>query len=202
MNKGDKFGRLTITGDPYRISAKDRSYKYECLCECGNIKHIRRSELKKGTTNSCGCIRKEQLIARNTSHGDSKSRLYEIWSGIKKRCTNPKAHNYIRYGGRGITVCNDWFNSYESFKKWALLNGYSDTLTIERKNNNLHYTPDNCKWATVKEQNRNKRSNVNITYQGKTQILSDWANELNIKRQTLSKRYHKGLTGVDLFKPV
>ena len=104
-------------------------------------------------------------------------RLRQIYYGMKQRCYNPKRKSYVDYGGRGITICDEWLNNPDLFYKWALENGYSENLTIDRIDNNKGYCSNNCRWATQKQQSINKRSTILITYNGKAQTLIDWANE-------------------------
>lgn len=124
---------------------------------------------------------------KKTYHLGNK-RLYNIWCGIKKRCNTKSAKDYKHYGARGITVCEEWGNSYKSFYDWATKNGYTDELTIDRIDNNKGYSPDNCRWATYKEQENNRRYNKSITYKGKTQNVKQWAEELGINYKTLWNR--------------
>ena len=122
------------------------------------------------------------------THGMSKSRLYREWSSIKRRCYNQHCKDYERYGARGIYVCVEWKNSFEAFMEWALSYGYKDNLTIERKNVDGNYEPENCLWIPFPEQCRNRRSNRVIEYKGERKILSEWAEELGINRATLKNR--------------
>lgn len=122
-------------------------------------------------------------------HGLSGTRVYKIWSNMKRRCSNQKEENFVRYGGRGITVCEEWKNDFMSFYNWAMENGYHDSLTLDRKDNNGNYEPGNCRWATVREQGNNRGEfNINITYQGRTQTLMQWAEELGLPFATLRYR--------------
>lgn len=121
-----------------------------------------------------------------------RERLYNIWLHMKDRCNNPNFKSYHNYGGRGISVCEEWSNSYQTFREWALENGYSDELTIDRIYVNGNYSPSNCRWLTRQEQSYNKRTNKIIAYCGKTQTLTEWADELNIKRNTLVYRLRRG----------
>ena len=111
---------------------------------------------------------------------------------MKRRCNNPKNKRYKVYGGRGIKVCAEWEDSFENFCEWALNSGYSDDLTIDRIDNDKGYSPDNCRWATAAEQNRNYSRNHMITYNGKTQCLADWADEYGIGRSTIIQRIKRG----------
>lgn len=125
-------------------------------------------------------------------HGECRTRLYEIWVDMKKRCYNPKSHAYHRYGGRGISVCDTWKDSYESFRNWAISNGYSDDLTIDRINNEQGYSPDNCRWVDMKVQNNNRCNNRYIEWNGERHTVSEWARILNVDRRVLHGRFKNG----------
>lgn len=190
---GQRFGRLVAQYCVVRSSRKGcRQSIWRCQCDCGNSKDVRGVHLVRGLSQSCGCLQKEIASNANTVHGLSHTRLYNIYTLMVERCNNPLDVNYQNYGGRGIKVCKDWLNDRASFFEWAIKNGYSDQLTIDRKDNNAGYCPDNCRWATRKEQNRNKRNNILLTVNGKTQVLSDWARETGIDRKTLSHRVESG----------
>jgi hypothetical protein len=127
-----------------------------------------------------------------TKHGCKGTKLYRVWCSMKERCNNPNNKSYSRYGGRGITICEDWMLSFEKFNEWAINNGYSENLTIDRKNNNGNYEPSNCRWITISEQNRNYSRNHLITYKGQTKCLSDWADSFGINRTTVAFRLKQG----------
>ena len=149
---GDIYGRLEIIGDaPYRT--KDR--RVYVRCSCGTTKDVLLGDLRRGDTVSCGCFLKEAI----TKHGDAHARLYRTYNAMLNRCYLPTTESFQNYGGRGITVCSEWRTSYETFRSWALSNGYSDDLTLDRKNVNGNYEPDNCRWATRVTQQRNRRAN-------------------------------------------
>ena len=133
----------------------------------------------------------------NYKHGLYKNRLYSIWSNMKSRCYCETYYLYKDYGARGITVCEEWKTDFTKFYDWAMKNGYQENLSIDRIDNNKGYLPDNCRWVTMKTQNRNRRNNHLITYNNKTQCVMDWANELGIKRQTIEKRLKLGWNEVD-----
>lgn len=133
------------------------------------------------------------------SHGMKHTTIYSRWCAMKERCYNPNNKGYKRYGARGITVCDEWRNSFEAFYEWSVSNGYQDGLTIDRIDNNKGYSPDNCRWATHKQQNRNYSRNHMITYNGKTQCIADWADEVGINRATILYRIKAGKTADELF---
>ena len=128
----------------------------------------------------------------------SGTRLYMIWQGMKARCYNVHNASYHSYGGRGITICDEWKNSFESFMKWAYENGYDDSLTIDRKDNDGNYEPQNCQWATMKEQANNRRSSIKITIGNATKTLSEWCEIFEVDFNTVNARYHAhGFIGID-----
>lgn len=158
---GKMFGRLLILerAEDYILPKGGRVTQWKCQCESKTIVVVAGNSLRRGLTKSCGCFSEEcRKATKNKTHGDSKTRLFNIWCGMKQRCNNPNAPKYQNYGGRGIAVCDEWKNSFEKFRAWVLNNGYSDDLTIDRINNDGNYEPDNCRWATVTEQNQNKRN--------------------------------------------
>ncbi len=190
---GRKFGMLTVI--ERRGSNSQKSALWLCECECGNKKVIDGHELRRGRV-SCGCyhdkLASQRAVERNFKHGHRKERIYRIWTGIKTRCNNPNDVTYKRYGGRGIKVCDEWLNNFQAFYDWAMANGYSDDLTIDRINTNGNYEPSNCRWSTQKEQQNNKRNNRLITYNGQTKTIMQWSQEIGIKHATLLRRIDKG----------
>lgn len=175
---GQKFGRLTVI----ERAGKDEWGKitWRCSCECGGERIAPGSALNMGRVRSCGC--------RRELHGMAGERLYQEWQDMKKRCSKPYATSYNNYGGRGITVCDEWAKSFGAFREWAIANGYRDDLTLERNDYNGNYEPENCRWATRKEQQNNRRNNRMVEYNGKTQTLAQWADEMNIPYAILKKR--------------
>lgn len=186
---GQKFGRLTVIEQSGKN--KHGNYMWRCLCECGNIKTIVGGELTRGNTKSCGCLLKETMSKTRTTHGKRKTRLYSIWADMKTRCYNPKDKSFERYGKKGVTVCDEWLHDFQAFYDWSMLNGYADNLTIDRINNDKGYSPDNCRWTTVKVQANNTRRNHYITYKGETLTLKQWSEKTGINYRKLIARVNQ-----------
>lgn len=188
---GQRFGRLTVVS--YAFTRKT-DVMWNCVCDCGKHTIVSRSDLKKGKSKSCGCYRIERSKEANKgakhglTHGLSNTRIYHIWRGIKDRCFNEKKDRYKNYGGRGITICDEWRNDFQAFYNWAMLHGYSENLTIDRIDVNGNYEPSNCRWITKGEQANNTRNNHLITYCGETKTIAQWAKKIGIKYSTLSAR--------------
>ena len=185
---GYKFGRLTVR--EWHGKNKQQSNMWLCECECGNKVVVRTADLNNGHTKSCGCFANDNFRGVITKHGKRNTRLYSIWANMRNRCNNPNAKRYEQYGGRGITICEEW-DRFEAFYEWALANGYSDSLTIDRIDNNKGYSPENCRWASASEQNSNTRRNHLITYNNKTQTMAQWAQEIGIPQRTLESRLNR-----------
>ena len=151
---GRRFGRLTVLAEAER--SKGRKKRWLCVCDCGGQTITDTTKLTSGYTRSCGCLRSEKARERHLLHGGKGSRLYNIWKNARQRCRNPKSPDYYLYGARGVKFSTDW-DDFETFRAWALANGYQDDLTLDRKDPDGDYTPENCRWATWKEQRHNQR---------------------------------------------
>lgn len=178
---GQRFGRLTVIE---RAENKGHHTAWLCECDCGTRIITRAQTLQRGRAKSCGCLRRDT----STKHGQWHTHLYKIYYGMKGRCYNPTDSAYHYYGGRGITICDEWLNDFMNFYHWATKNGYSDGLSIDRIDNDKGYSPDNCRWVTQKEQVNNTRWNVYIEYKGSRKTLSAWAEETGLSFDCLYNR--------------
>lgn len=184
---GLRFGKLTVTGRGE--NSKDGHVRWNCKCDCGELKELPVSaqDLKTGKVISCGCYHKEKI----TDHGHSKERIYYTWYDMIRRCENKNRYHFSEYGERGITVCSEW-HDFMKFREWAYANGYKDDLTIDRIDNNKGYSPDNCRFIGELEQANNRRSNVRITIDDETKTIAEWARESGLpplyNQNAISKR--------------
>lgn len=193
-----RFGSwIVMKFDPVLTEAKGLTY-WNCKCDCGTLRNIPSGNLRRNQTTNCGCLQKEKTRARMSTHGDSKTKLYGVWLAMRRRCYLPSCKDFPNWGGRGITVCSEWRNDFENFKKWALESGYNHGLTLERKDTDREYSPSNCTWATRTQQTRNRRITRRVTINGITKPLAQWAEEYGINRGTLDSRLNYGWTGKEL----
>lgn len=171
---GSKYGRLTVLEITEPLKKLKSCRMVICKCDCENIVEVYVGNLLKGVTLSCGCYHLDKV---KTSDGMSRSRIYNILCGMKARCYNKNKNSYKNYGGRGIKICQEWLDSFESFYDWSINNGYLETLTIDRIDNNKDYSPDNCKWSTRLEQGNNRRTNKRIIILGEEKTISEWSRD-------------------------
>ncbi len=151
---GHRFGMLVVIAEAEK--GKNRKRRWLCACDCGGTTTTSTTNLTRNGTKSCGCLRRESARNRHLAHGGKGTRLYNIWKNVRQRCRNPKATDFKLYGGRGIKVCTEW-DDFTVFRDWAMANGYHEDLTLDRIDPNRDYCPENCRWATWKEQRRNQR---------------------------------------------
>ena len=196
---GRRFGRWTVIR---KTDERDSGggIKYLCRCDCGTEKEVSGKGLRSKVSTSCGCYNRDVI----TKFGKSvyKEKLYGVWNSIKGRCTNPRDKAFPNYGGRGIGICVEWRKDYKAFRDWAMGHGYKSGLWIDRIDCNGPYSPENCRWATPKVQQRNKRNNVVVSIGGKEKSLSEWAEESGIKFATLRRRLKLGWSEEHLLDPV
>lgn len=193
-----RFERLTvIERAPDRVQENGRRrIMWHCKCDCGNEVNVSGEDLRSGHTRSCGCIHSEQLADRNRTHDHSQDRLYKVWNGIKKRCYNINSKDYKNYGGRGISVCEQWKFDYNVFREWAYNNGYDENAkhgqcTLDRIDVNGNYCPENCRWVDNKRQQRNKQNTLYLEYDGKLMTFADFCDNVPINRQVLYEAIFK-----------
>ena len=195
---GQRFGRLTAIA---KVEGKTSTWVFEC--DCGNIVILKTSRILGGQK-SCGCLRKEVAIEwakSHTTHGDSKTKLYRKYRSMINRCYSASNHNYKRYGGRGIKVCDEWLNSFEAFKEWAYSTGYDPSLdgkkeqSIDRIDNDGNYCPENCRWATAREQQKNRECTTLYPYNDQMYSASEFADIFGITEKTfVYNRLKRGQT--------
>lgn len=189
---GKKFHRLTVLERVPRVGDS----RWKCKCDCGNITHALGYNLTGGAVKSCGCLQREEaskyMTKKKTIHGMARTRQYRIWNGMKNRCLNPNSEGYKDYGAKGITVCERWhkfMNFWEDMKE-----GYSDNLSIDRKDNEKGYCKENCRWIDMVGQANNRTNNRPITLNGVTMNLHQWARKTGIKPNTIDERLKRGWT--------
>lgn len=200
---GQKFNKLTVISYAYTVKGNGRNYHtfYNCICDCGKSCIVEGAKLRNGHTQSCGCYRHERQVEANTKHKGRYSRLYIVWCNMKGRCYNPNDKRYNSYGARGITVCDEWKNSFNAFKDWAYKAGYNPELngrteqSIDRINNDGPYSPENCRWATSKEQQKNRNCTKLYPYRDEMYSASEFSDQYSITDKSfVYRRLEKGET--------
>lgn len=178
---GKRFSRLTVIERDHTNGRGEIVWK--CQCDCGNITYVTSNYLVSGHTKSCGCLVAEKTREANTTHGLSHTKLTRTYANMITRCYNPKYKYYSSYGGRGISVCSEWtgIDGIVNFIQWSLANGYKDDLTLDRIDVNGNYSPNNCRWATMKQQQNNRTNNTRYEYNGEVKTMSEWADALGVK---------------------
>lgn len=205
---GKKFNMLTAIK---RVeNYKPTGTYWLCKCDCGKETIVKKYDLIHVKIYSCGCYLRKCARENHVKHDGRYTKLYNIWQSMKQRCENPNAKAYHNYGGRGITVCPEWKgeHGFESFSKWAYDTGYDENAergeyTLDRKDNDKGYSPDNCRWATTEEQNNNRRGVYRITLNGETHSITEWSKITGIERKTIKDRLLKQkLTAEEILTPV
>jgi len=195
-----KFNRLKVIE---KIGTnKNKQIEWLCECECGNQIITITAKLISGNTKSCGCLRDEKIKLLNQIHGMSNTRLYQIWKNMKQRCYNNNNPRYKDYGSRGIKICEEWLNNFKLFQEWSISNGYNEYLTIDRKNNDGNYEPNNCRWVDWLIQANNKNTNHYIYYNNQTHTIAEWSRIFNVSYRVILKRLAMGKPTEKLFLPV
>ena len=197
---GSKFGRLFVINQSEKHIYPSGSSRitWNCKCDCGSILKVRSNSLTSGNTTSCGCLQIEKTKERSITHGMTKSPEYRTWQNAKRRCLNPKSKDYEYYGGRGIAMCEEWINDFETFLKD--MGNRPKNGTLERINVNLGYCAENCKWATMKEQCNNRSNNRLIEYNGEIKTLQQWADIIGVHSDKVRHRVNKGKTINEIYK--
>lgn len=184
---GKRFSRLLVisaTEERYL----DRQIMWKCLCDCGNEILTVSSWLKDGTVQSCGCLNRELTAKRNFKHGMTKTDTYRVWRKLFERCYNPKDKAYAYYGGRGISICERWYEFINFLSDMGLR---PKRMQIDRINNNGNYEPSNCRWATSRQNNNNRRDNLKIEYQGESHTIREWSDKTGIKYNVIHLRLYR-----------
>lgn len=191
VRTGDRFGQWTILDVPLNLRA--HKHTVLCQCACGRIRRLYIYNLLRGCSTQCHSCAQKHVA---TQHGGSRTRLYDIWLTMRKRCSaTANKMAYDLYYGRGIRVCDEWENSFQAFKDWALANGYRDDLSIDRwPDKNGNYQPTNCRWATWEQQQRNRRDNLILTAFGESKTPPDWEEDsrCHVSARTLRRRIRDG----------
>lgn len=197
---GKRFGRLVAV----ECVGKDAhgNYLWQCKCDCGNEVVVLQPSLISGNSGSCGCYTRERAAEANTKHGKRRTRLYTIYSNMISRCENANNLVYKHYGGRGVSVCDEWRSDFGAFFDWAYANGYDENAlrgqcTLDRIDVNGNYCPENCRWVAQKVQCNNRRDTLMMTYAGKTQSCSQWCEELGLSYDSVYYRKRKGLSDAE-----
>ena len=195
---GKKMFNYTVV-DVVRREGKTRD-ELQCLCECGKTFYIFPYMFGKEGYKSCGCLKLRKINEFNTTHGGSTHPLYNEYNSMVGRCYRKNHNHYSMYGGRGITVCDEWLKSPQAFYNWVeSVGGRPKGYSLDRIDNSKGYSPDNCKFVSQHDQLRNTRANIQITHNGVTKCLTDWALEYGINNETARQRYHKGYSFEEIF---
>ncbi len=195
---GQRFGRLVVIEEAGHSS--DGRVQWFCKCDCGKTTVSTTTNLKRNHTRSCGCLNEENHFKHGKRTRTNSHSLYGIWDNMKQRCGNSNATLYHRYGGRGITVCQEWREDFQAFYNWAMANGYQDDLTIDRIDNDKGYSPDNCRWITKKANLNNTSQNAFIELNGERHTIAEWSRITGISRKAIDYRIKAGKPPEEILK--
>jgi hypothetical protein len=202
---GKRFGKILVISrcENKRYKNNRSATQWNCVCDCNPEKIIKitSNELRRGKIN-CGCEKKKPKTYHHT-HGMSNTRLFRIWRSMHERCYNKNHKAYEKYGGRGIIICDEWLgkSGFQNLYNWAINSGYQDNLSIDRIDNDKGYCPENCRWATPSEQQRNRRDNLLITYKEETKTIKEWSEIFNLKHSLIEWRYYNNWPIENIFDP-
>ena len=198
---GKKFNKLTAIRRVYDYPVKGNYWL--CKCDCGNECVVKKYYLVHLIQISCGCYIKEINREKRITHNMTNTKIYRAWNSMKGRCYNKNNRAYKNYGGRGIDVCKEWLDDFMNFYNWSMENGYSDELSIDRIDNNKGYCPENCRWATIEQQQNNRRGVHKIEYNGETHSPAEWSRIIGISETTIKNRlYKQGMSVEEALMPV
>ena len=194
---GQKFGKLVALYPTGKKTKHGGNAIWMCQCDCGNYTEANTGALRCGGKKSCGCAVIEHTSNLNKTHGGRKERLYLVWMDMRRRCRDPKDENYKNYGGRGISVCQEWDSDYSAFRSWSEETGYDDKAeshkcTLDRIDVNGNYEPSNCRWVDMKTQCNNRRNNVMIAFRGEVKSQAEWSRVLGFNQTLIRKRLAAG----------
>lgn len=201
-HEGETYGMLTVIRRVYDAekSGSGQNACWLCRCRCGRMTVLRSSELRR--TKSCGCLLRSSKI----THGETGTRLYNVWNTMKQRCKNERSPGFKYYGARGVKICEEWAENYNSFAEWARSHGWDDNAprgrcTVDRIDPAGDYRPENCRITTMAEQAKNRKNSIFVEHKGEKKTLAEWSRELGISYKTLQWRYSEGQRGERLLRP-
>lgn len=197
---GMRFGSLVVKS---KLNLnRHREMEWLCICDCGNSHKATSNRLTTGKTTCCHACAMKKISISNSKNGVEPKKLYYAFTNMKTRCYNKNYFLYHRYGGRGITVCDEWKNNFSAFRKWAFENGWDKSLTLDRIDNDQGYSPENCRWIDKTAQANNRSTNRYLEHNGERDTLANWSRRLNIPYYVLQHRMEKGLSDDEVLREV